>query len=707
MTGSGRRGPRPPAAGTRQFGDRDLGDGVPRGSIAGTQPEPSTSATSCRATPVRSARATAAGRRVPQGRRAGRRSRPPSLGPRPVAGEIGHLGDQRSAARHTISTMAAPLEPLALAADFPDASRDDWRSLVRGVLAKSGLAADADPEAALTSTTYDGIAIRPLYTAADAPPTRRPARPPALRARRHRGRRCGRGLGRPAAARRPRSAARTREAVLDDLTNGASSIWLALGDGGLPVADLGPALDGVYLDLAPIALDAGASTAGRGAALLDARGRPRVAAGELSGIVRRGPDRAACAHRSRRGPRRCSARWPTMAADSPQLRVATVDATVYHDAGGSDADELAIAPPSASRTCGRSPSAGSASTRALGLIEFRYAVTAEQFPSIAKLRAARRIWGRIARAVRRVGADRGQYQHAVTSAAMLTQRDPWVNMLRTTIACFAAAVGGADAITVLPFDNRDRPAGRLRPPHRPQHPVGAARRVQPRAGHRRRPAAPGYVESLTDRTRRGGVAEVHRDRAGRRRPRGAGRRHDRRAARRHACRSRRRHRAPPRADHRRQRVRADHRGAGRPRPPLPHRAGGGPLHRVRYAEDFEALRDRDRCRRARARRCSSPRSARTPRTAAARASRRTCSRPPASQPVTGSGDVDEIVDAFARERRDGRVPVLVGQGLRRAGRAGRRGAQAGRRDARLAGRQGHVRGRRRQRVRRLRRARRR
>ena len=34
----------------------------------------------------------------------------------------------------------------------------------------------------------------------------------------------------------------------------------------------------------------------------------------------------------------------------------------------------------------------------------------------------------------------------------MTRRDPWVNMLRTTIACFAAAVGGADAITVLPFD---------------------------------------------------------------------------------------------------------------------------------------------------------------------------------------------------------------------------------------------------------------
>jgi methylmalonyl-CoA mutase len=47
----------------------------------------------------------------------------------------------------------------------------------------------------------------------------------------------------------------------------------------------------------------------------------------------------------------------------------------------------------------------------------------------------------------------GQRQHAVTSAAMMTARDPWVNLLRTTIAAFAAGVGGADAVTVLPYDH--------------------------------------------------------------------------------------------------------------------------------------------------------------------------------------------------------------------------------------------------------------
>jgi methylmalonyl-CoA mutase len=44
------------------------------------------------------------------------------------------------------------------------------------------------------------------------------------------------------------------------------------------------------------------------------------------------------------------------------------------------------------------------------------------------------------------------HQHAVTSPAMITKRDPWVNMLRTTVAAVGAGLGGAAAVTVLPFD---------------------------------------------------------------------------------------------------------------------------------------------------------------------------------------------------------------------------------------------------------------
>jgi methylmalonyl-CoA mutase len=66
------------------------------------------------------------------------------------------------------------------------------------------------------------------------------------------------------------------------------------------------------------------------------------------------------------------------------------------------------------------------------------------------LRAARRLWARVAEIC---GAPGGQVQHAVTSPVMMSRRDPWVNMLRTTVATLAAGVGGADAVTVLPFDH--------------------------------------------------------------------------------------------------------------------------------------------------------------------------------------------------------------------------------------------------------------
>src|SRR5690606_11815653 len=86
-------------------------------------------------------------------------------------------------------------------------------------------------------------------------------------------------------------------------------------------------------------------------------------------------------------------------------------------------------------------------------LEFRFAATADQFLTIAKLRAARRLWARVAEVSGASETGAAMRQHAVTSPAMFTRRDPWVNMLRTTIACFAAGVAGVDAVTVLPFDD--------------------------------------------------------------------------------------------------------------------------------------------------------------------------------------------------------------------------------------------------------------
>ena len=134
-------------------------------------------------------------------------------------------------------------------------------------------------------------------------------------------------------------------------------------------------------------------------------------------------------------------------------RALVVDGTAVHDLGASDVQELGLV--ARRRRClparvGRRPATRSRTPP--NLIEFRYAATDEQFPTIAKLRAARRLLGPGARAQRRRAEGRRQRQHAVTSRPMMTKYDPWVNMLRTCVAAFSAGVGGADAVTVLPFD---------------------------------------------------------------------------------------------------------------------------------------------------------------------------------------------------------------------------------------------------------------
>ena len=338
-----------------------------------------------------------------------------------------------------------PPEPasLSLAADFPAVDAAQWRAAVSAVLAKSGVPADADPIAELSSTTYDGITIRPLYTAEDAPDSPAPA--------------AVRGLPRETPGWDVRARhddpdpVRTSRAVLDDLERGATSLWLVVGEGGIAVEDLPAVLDGVYLDLAPIVLDAGADTEGAAAALLTLVEGRGIDPADLAGSFGADP----IGLRARTGAPADLAVLPRLAGQgrtSPKAYVATVDATVYHGAGASDAQELGIAASVGVAYLRALVDGGLAVDDALAAVEFRYAVTAEQFPSIAKLRAARRIWDRIAELSGARDDRPGQFQHAVTSAAMLTQRDPYVNMLRGTIGCFAAAVGGAAAVTVLPFD---------------------------------------------------------------------------------------------------------------------------------------------------------------------------------------------------------------------------------------------------------------
>ncbi|MEU4406016.1 methylmalonyl-CoA mutase family protein [Streptosporangium sp. NPDC023963] len=348
--------------------------------------------------------------------------------------------------------MTVPPEEPRSAAEFPPVTRDRWRELALGVLRKSGVETGS-PEEELASTTHDGVTIAPIYDASDLPgDPGLPGAAPYVRGSRPEG---GWEV-------RQRHEVPDPEAILADLENGVTSLWLTLAPEDLPRA-----LERVYLDLISVTLDAGKRTreaaevlfalAGEGGAqapagdtadtadTADAAGAP---GGSVTLTGNLGADALADARTAIELARRC-------VRDHPGLRAVVVDATPYHEAGGGDAEELGCSVAAGVAALRTLVGAGLTMEQAFGQLEFRYAATADQFLTIAKLRAGRRLWARVAEVCGVSGVPgAAQRQHAVTSSAMMTARDPWVNMLRTTLACFAAGAGGADAVTVQPFDAR-------------------------------------------------------------------------------------------------------------------------------------------------------------------------------------------------------------------------------------------------------------
>ncbi|NIJ14057.1 methylmalonyl-CoA mutase [Saccharomonospora amisosensis] len=334
---------------------------------------------------------------------------------------------------------------LPLAAEFDRPDRADWERLVEAVLSKTG----SRPEDLITRT-YEGIAIQPLYTAADvAPAAGFPGLSPFVRGSRPEGHVLT-GWDVRASHTHPDPAV-TNRAVLADLEGGVTSSWLRVGAGALPVSSLADALHEVRLDLAPVVLDPGADYLEAADALFallaDQRVPPTSVAGGIGadpiGLLARtgrAHDVAASAELAAR-----------VAREYPAMRTVVADGLPFHEAGGSDAQELGAAVAAGVAYLRALTAAGLSVEEAAGQLEFRFAASTDQFMTIAKLRAARRLWARVGEVCGAPGT--AMYQHAVTSPAMLTRRDPWVNMLRTTVACFAAGVGGADAVTVLPFDS--------------------------------------------------------------------------------------------------------------------------------------------------------------------------------------------------------------------------------------------------------------
>ena len=328
---------------------------------------------------------------------------------------------------------------ISLAEDFAPASEADWRTLVDKTL--NG----APFEKRLVAKTYDGIAIQPLYTEAEpldvVAPTRVDGRWDLRVAVDH-----------------PDLATANKQA-LEALEGGATSLLIRIdptGQAGITVGsadDLATVLEGVFLDLAPVALDAGRYGIEAANWLLqlgEARTLwPRLqlhvdplAALASTGICEGGIE-AGIAGAAELG------------TNQTVETLFLASGTVAHEAGASEGVELGVMAAAAIAYAKAAIDAGVEPTRAFGLIALGLSVDGEYFTTLAKLRAARAIFARITEAA--TGTAIPARIEARSSRRMLSALDPWVNMLRLTSACFGAATGGADTIVL---DEFSQPLGR-------------------------------------------------------------------------------------------------------------------------------------------------------------------------------------------------------------------------------------------------------
>jgi methylmalonyl-CoA mutase len=327
---------------------------------------------------------------------------------------------------------------LQLAQPEDDHSVAEWEAAAAGVLRKARRLAEEDPDALvwerLARPTLDGISVTPLGTPHDLAGLRTAGRPT----------RAGawdiRALVSDADARV------ANENALVDLDGGVTSLWVRAE----ATTDLRTVLDGVLLDLAPVVLDAPTAPLQAARGLLALIAERDV---EPHPATNLGVDPIGAVHRGLREEAGWQDDVAAVGALAHELGVlgVVVDASAAHDLGASDAQELGYGLAAGAAYLRALTAAGLSASVAAGLVEFRFAATDEQFPTIAKLRAARRLWARM---LELSGADGVPMRlHAVTSRPMLSKYDPYVNMLRGTVAAFAAGVGGADAVTVLPFDS--------------------------------------------------------------------------------------------------------------------------------------------------------------------------------------------------------------------------------------------------------------
>jgi methylmalonyl-CoA mutase len=137
----------------------------------------------------------------------------------------------------------------------------------------------------------------------------------------------------------------------------------------------------------------------------------------------------------------------------PGVKTIGIDSSPVHNAGASSVQELACSLAMAVEYMDCLTKKGVSIDDIASAMRFSFPVGPTFFTEIAKLRAARMLWAKVVQAW---SADKNESMqmdiHARSSSFFASKYDPYVNMLRGTVETMAAMLGGADAVTVRPFN---------------------------------------------------------------------------------------------------------------------------------------------------------------------------------------------------------------------------------------------------------------
>lgn len=143
-------------------------------------------------------------------------------------------------------------------------------------------------------------------------------------------------------------------------------------------------------------------------------------------------------------------RWAVHHA--PNLKTVSVQGYPYREAGGNCVQELAFVMAAAAEYTRALMDRNITINHICAKIHFSFSIGSDLFMEVAKLRAARMLWEKIAEAFGATSQNAKMFMHCRTATWNKTAVDPWVNMLRVTTEAFSAVCGGCDSLHVSPFD---------------------------------------------------------------------------------------------------------------------------------------------------------------------------------------------------------------------------------------------------------------